>query len=47
VEQDKAADERDHYLHPEAYGHPSEKNIMAVRHPEILRQFMENQQKGP
>ena len=47
VEQDKAADEKGHYLHPEVHGQASAKNIVEARYPELLRQFLENQQQGP
>ncbi len=47
AEQDKPASEQDHYLSPEAYGYSLEKSIVGVRHPEILRQFIENQQRTP
>jgi hypothetical protein len=32
VEQEKSVAERDHYLHPEAYGHSLEKSIAQVHH---------------
>ncbi len=46
VEQEKLATERDHYLHPELYGHSREQSIAWVHHPEILRRAMEEQQKA-
>jgi len=45
VEQDKLANERDHYLHPEAHGYPAQKSMVEVRHPEELGQFRKEQQK--
>jgi hypothetical protein len=45
VEQDKLANERDFYLHPEAHGYPAQKSIVEARYAEELRQFREEQQK--
>jgi hypothetical protein len=45
VEQDKLANERDYYLHPEAHGYPAQKSIVEVLYPEELRRFREEQQK--
>jgi hypothetical protein len=45
VEQDKLANERDHYLHPAAHGYPAQKSMVEVRHPEELGQFRKEQQK--
>ena len=47
VEQEKPAEQREHYLHPELYGYSLERSIAWVRHPETLRQFMEAQQTTP
>ena len=47
VEEEKSARERDHYLHPEVYGHTLEKSIISVHHPEVLRRLVEEQQKPP
>jgi hypothetical protein len=45
VEQDKLANERDYYLHPEAHGYPAQKSIVEARYHKELRQFREVQQK--
>lgn len=45
VEQDKLANERDYYLHPEAHGYPAQKSIVEALYPEELRRFREEQQK--
>lgn len=42
VEQNKPAHERDSYLHPEVHGQPSEKGILAARHPDLSRRFGQN-----
>jgi hypothetical protein len=43
VEQEKSVAEREHYLHPEAYGHSLEKSIAQVPHPGVLDHFEEEQ----
>ncbi len=43
VEQAKSGAERDHYLHPEAYGHALEKSIAQVHQPGVLHRFEEEQ----
>jgi|SRR5215213_2098859 hypothetical protein len=43
VEQEKPANERGRFLHPEAQGYPAQQNIAESRHPERLRQFREHQ----
>ena len=45
IEQDKLANERDYYLHPEAHGYPAQKSIVEALYPEELRRFREEQQK--
>ena len=41
VEEEKPSNERDHYLHPELYDKPSDKNIQHARHPELIQQQKE------
>ena len=36
VEQDKPEQERNHYLHPELYGHSEEDSVLAVRNPRFF-----------
>jgi hypothetical protein len=45
VEQDKLANERGYYLHPEAHGYPAQKSIAEARYPKELSQFRAEQQK--
>ncbi len=42
VEQQKAANERGSYLHPELFGAPAEKSIVAVRHPMMQKLLKEH-----
>ncbi len=37
VEQDKPERERDHYIHPELYGHSEADSVLAVQHPQFFK----------
>jgi len=39
VEQQKAADERGYYLHPELFGQPAQKGVQWARDPEVMQQI--------
>jgi hypothetical protein len=39
VEQEKPANERGYYIHPELYGQPEEKGIAWARNPKVMRQI--------
>lgn len=41
VEEEKPANERDYYLHPEVHGQPSEKGIAWARHEDVMRRLSE------
>lgn len=45
VEQNKPEAERGFFLHPSAFDQPEEKNVLMVRHPEIVRQIKEAAEK--
>jgi len=46
VEEEKAVIERGHYLHPELYGAPEEKQIEWARNPEGMRRLQEENKAG-
>jgi hypothetical protein len=37
VEEDKPAQERGYYLHPELYGQPPQKSTAWAQHPEVMK----------
>ena len=43
VEQPKPEKERGKYLHPELFGAPADKSIVAARHPGALKMMQEKQ----
>src|SRR5579863_684012 len=47
VEEEKSAQERGFYLHPELYGQPVQKRIDWARHPERMKRMQEEKAKHP
>jgi hypothetical protein len=45
IEEDKSEKERGHYLHPELYGQPEEKNVEWARHPEMIQRMKETREQ--
>src|SRR5262249_1427686 len=46
VEQDKTAEEREFYIHPELYGAPEEKSVSWAHHPVAMKQWKEAREKA-
>jgi len=42
VEQDKSEKERDHYLHPELFGHPDEESILNADRPDLFKRIQQS-----
>ncbi len=42
VEQDKPEKERDHYLHPELFGHSDEDSVFAAQRPQLFKQIQQH-----
>lgn len=45
VEEDKAANERGFYIHPELFGAPREKSIIWAQHPETMRRWKQSREQ--
>jgi hypothetical protein len=46
VEQEKPANERGYYIHPELYGQPEEKQIAWARNPKVMQQIKVRREAG-